>query len=178
MVLPVSAATLSRASITLNKYSSATCGAACCGLRKSDAFRHRLAAADFAGKAAPSERTPHQRADFLIEAERHELPLVFAANERVVNLVRNITRVAEAIGNGQRLHQVPAGKIRRGNVADLSFADKLVERVLHFFNGRKRVKAVQVVDVDVVGAEAAKACLKRVAQMVARRAFVIGARSR
>ena len=47
----------------------------------------------------------------LIEAERHQFPFVFSADERIVNLMPDVTWPAVAIGDGERLHQVPAGKI-------------------------------------------------------------------
>ena len=74
-------------------------------------FGQRLAAANLAGKPAPAERTPHQGADFLVEPERHQFPLVLAAYQRVVNLVGDEAGPPVAVGDGQRLHQVPAGKI-------------------------------------------------------------------
>ena len=122
----------------------------------------RLAAADFAGQAAPAERTPDQRADPLVEAEGHQLPLVFSADQRVIDLVGDIPRPAVAVGDGQGLHQVPAGKVGAGDVADLALADEGVQGVLYLFDGGEGVEAVQVVDVDVVGAEAAQASFKAV----------------
>ena len=71
-------------------------------------LRARRAAANFSGEAAPAERTPDQRADFLIDAERHEFPFVIAADERIVDLVGDVSRPAVALGDGERLHQVPA----------------------------------------------------------------------
>ena len=92
-VLPVSFATASSASTTLNRYSSATGGpASASSCRAGASLRGRLAAADLAGEAAPAERAPHHRADALVEAERHQLPFVVAADQRVVGLVRDVAR--------------------------------------------------------------------------------------
>ena len=77
----------------------------------------------------------------------------------------DIARLAVAVGDGERFHQVPAGKIGARDVTDLALADKVFERVLHLFDGRERVEAVEVVDVDVVGAEPPQAVFKRAAQM-------------
>ena len=52
----------------------------------------RLAAADLAGEPAPAERAPDHRADALVERQRHQLPLVVAADERVVRLVGDVAR--------------------------------------------------------------------------------------
>ena len=70
------------------------------GLVQAAALRQRLAAADLAGQAAPAERAPDQRADALVEAERHQLPLVVAADQRVVDLVGDIARPAVPVGDG------------------------------------------------------------------------------
>jgi hypothetical protein len=53
-------------------------------------FRQWLAAADLAGETSPAERAPDQRADFLVEGERHQLPLVLAADQRIVDLMGSI----------------------------------------------------------------------------------------
>ena len=82
----------------------------------------------------PSGR-PHDRAHALIEAERHQFPFVVAADQRVIGLVGDIARQAIAIGNSQRLHQMPAGEIRYADIADLAGADQIVERRQHFFGG-------------------------------------------
>ncbi len=87
-----------------------------------------LVAADFAGKAAPAERRPDQRAHALIERERHELPLVIAADQRVVDLVADVLGPAVTLGYGKGLHKVPAGKVGAGDVADLAGEDEVVER--------------------------------------------------
>src|SRR5580658_1291544 len=142
------------------------------GMESAD-LGQRLAAADSAGKASPAQRTPHQRAHFFFEGEGHQLPLVFTPDERVVNLVGDKARPAVAVGDGERFHQVPAGKIGASDVTYLALAVKFVQRVLHFFDWRHGVEAVQVIDVDIVGTQAAQAGLERAAQMNARRAKIV-----
>ena len=53
--------------------------------------------------------------------------------------------------------------------------DQRVERVEGLLDGRERVEAVHVVDVDVVGAEALQAGVALVKDVKARRADVVGA---
>ena len=138
-------------------------------------FGERLAAADFAGEAAPAERAPDERADALVEGEGHQLPLVVAADEGVVDLVADVARPAVTLGDGEGLHEVPAGEVGAGDVADLAAADERVEGVEDFFDGRERVEAVHVVDVDVVGAEAVEAGFEGSDEVVAGGADVVGA---
>ena len=57
---------------------------------KSAHFRQRLAAADLAGEAPPTQRTPHQSAYAFGKRLRHQPPLVISAHERVVDLVTDI----------------------------------------------------------------------------------------
>ena len=52
---------------------------------------------------------------------------------------------------------MPAGEIRAGDVADFAALDEAVESAEGLFDGRGRVEAVHVVDVDVIGAEATEA---------------------
>ena len=107
--------------------------------------------------------------------ERHQLPLVVAADERVVDLVADVPRPAVALGDGERLHEVPAGEVGAGDVANLAFADHLVEGVEGLFDGRGGVEGVQVVDVDVVGVEALEGAFERGGEVVARAADVVRA---
>ena len=96
-VLPVSSATASSASTTWYRYSSATGGPHVGRLAVQAARRRqRLAAADLAGEPAPAERAPDHRADPLVERQRHQLPLVVAADQRVVGLVGDVARQAVA----------------------------------------------------------------------------------
>jgi hypothetical protein len=138
-------------------------------------FGQGLAAADFAGEASPTEGTPDERADFLVEAEGHQLPLVVTADERVVDLMSDVAGEAVTVRDGERLHQVPAGEIGAGDVADFAFANELVEGVERLFDGREGVEGVHVVDVDVIGLEAAQTAFDLAAQVITRGAFVVRA---
>ena len=53
--------------------------------------RQWMAAADFAGQASPAQRTPDDGAYALIDAQRHQLPLVVTTDYRVVDLVGYVT---------------------------------------------------------------------------------------
>ena len=108
-----------------------------------------------------------------VETERHQLPLVVAADQRVVGLMRDIARPAVSIRHGQRLHQMPAGKVGAADVADLARPHQIVERAQRLFDRRDGVEAVQLIEVDVVGAEPAQAGLARRDQVVPRGADVV-----
>ena len=133
----------------------------------------RLAAADLAGQPAPAQRAPDDRADLLVERQRHQLPFVVAADQRVVRLMGDIAGQAVFLRDRQRLHQVPAGEVRAADVADLAGAHQVVQRAEHFLDRRRRVEGVQLIEVDVVGAQPPQAPLDGADQVVARGADVV-----
>src|SRR5580658_974651 len=120
-------------------------------------FVQRLIAAKFAGEASPTERTPDYAADTFGDTERHEFPFVFAADEGVVRLMSDVTRPSVAFGDGQRFHEVPAGKIGAADVTDFAAVNQIVQGAESFFDGSERVEAVHLVDVNVIGFQAAQA---------------------
>ena len=93
-----------------------------------DAALQRLAASYPAGETPPTQRAPDQRADALIEGERHELPLIVAADKRIVDLVRHMAWPAVTLGNGERLHQLPAREVGGADIAQLAATDEPVNR--------------------------------------------------
>ena len=109
--------------------------------------------------------------------QRHQLPLVVAADQRVIRLVGDVARQAVLLRDGQRLHQVPAREIRAADVADLAGAHQVVERAQGLLDRRHRVEGVELVEVDVIGPQAAEALLDRVDQVEPRGADVVGARA-
>src|SRR6185312_796338 len=74
------------------------------GFRQAAHWRRRLIAADLSSEAAPTERAPDERSHALIEAKGHELPLVLAADERIVDLMRNVAGPAVAFAGRKRFH--------------------------------------------------------------------------
>ena len=150
-------------------------GAGFGGFVQAGDFGNRASAADFAGKTSPTEGAPDKRADFLIESERHQLPFIFAADEGVVDLMADVAGPAVTLGNRERLHEMPAGKIGAGDVADFAAFDEGVERFESFFDGREGVEGMHVVDVDVIDAEAAEAVFAGLDQMMTGGAEVVRA---
>ncbi len=72
----------------------------------------RLAAPDLAGELAPAERAPDHRADALVAAERHQLPLVVAVEQRVVGLMRDVARASRG---GPTRRATSSGASRRSS---------------------------------------------------------------
>ena len=90
----------------------------------------------------------------LVERERHQLVLGLARLQRVVDLLADEALQAAALGDAQRLHQLPGGVVRAADVADLAGAHQRVERVERLLQRRLPVPLVHLVEVDVVGAAA------------------------
>jgi hypothetical protein len=72
---------------------------------------------------------------------------------------------------------VPPREVRAGDVADLAARDEVVERTYGLFHRRVLVEAVHVVQVDVVGAEAAEAVLAGAHEEMPRRANIVRRRA-
>ncbi|MDT4849327.1 hypothetical protein FQZ97_834450 [compost metagenome] len=87
--------------------------------------------------------------------------------------MRHVARIAVALGHRQRLHQVPAREVRRAHITQLARAHEVVERGQRFFDRRARIEAVQLEQVDVVGAQPLQRRIDRLHEVMARRAHVV-----
>ena len=110
---PVSAATSSIASTTAYKCSSGTGGPLSAVFVQPADLRAAACRAGSCPSAGPipADSTPARRpsdpAPSGINSHSYSRP-----EQRIVHLVRHVSRPAVAVGHGQRLHQVPSGKIR------------------------------------------------------------------
>jgi len=138
------------------------------GLVQAAASGQGLAAAHLAGQAAPTERAPHDGAQALVLPQRHQLPFVVAADQRVVALVGHVALQAESVGGGERFHQLPAGEVGHAEVPHLAGAHQVVQRGQHLLNWRHRIEGVQLQDVDVVSLQTLQRRVGRFDQVVAR----------
>ena len=89
------------------------------------------------------------------------------ANSRIVRLVSDVAGPAVALGNGERLHEMPSGKIGAGDVADFAALDEGIECFESFFGWCERVESAHVIDVDVIDVEAAEAVFAGLNQVMA-----------
>ena len=118
--------------------------------------------AEAAGEEAAAERGVGDEADAELAQRRQHLVLDVAAEERVL-----------ALDGGHRVHRVRgADRLRRRLaepvVADLALLHQLGQRPDGLLDRRVRVHAVLVVEVDVVGAEAAQRALDRLPHVLRR----------
>ena len=82
----------------------------------------------------------------------------------------HVARVAMAIRNGKRLHQMPAREIGGADVTDLAGADDLVERRQGFLDGRIVVLTMQLEEIDAVRSEPPQRPVDGLDQVLAGRA--------
>src|ERR1700691_175210 len=134
-----------------------------------------MIAANLSGQTTPTQRAPDHAAYAFGEAEGHQLPFVFAADQRVVGLMRNVARPAVAIGSGKSFHQVPAGEIGAAGVTDFPAANQHVKGAQSFFGWSERIETMKLEKIDVIGLQTAKAAFDRIDQMKARGANVVRA---
>src|SRR5665647_419826 len=117
----------------------------------------RVAETVLARRVAPGERRPGEHAQALLARHRQQLHLEVAGDDRVVGLHADEAGPAVAIADAQRLLDLPGGEIGDSDVEDLAHAHEIAERLERLLDGRARVDAMDLVEVDVVGAEAAQA---------------------
>ena len=94
----------------------------------------------------------HQ-ADAHVGAHRHQLGLVLAAQQVVLVLHRDEPRPAAEVGGVLELGELPRVHRGRAEVADLARLDDVVQRLHRLLDRGVGVEAVDLVEVDVVGAE-------------------------
>ena len=127
----------------------------------------------FAGQAPPSERAPDQRAKTLVGGKRHQFGFVGAADQRIIDLMRDETRPAVAIGDRLRLHDLPAGIVGNAGITDLAPGDQSVERAHDFLGRCRSVEGMELEQIDIVGAQAPQRILDRADQPGAGRAPIL-----
>ena len=98
-----------------------------------------------------------------------------AGEQRIIDLLRDVARGAEPVGDGQGFHQVPAGVVGATDIANLAGPYKIVERPQGFLERRERIEAVGLIEVDVIRAETAQAGLAGFDEVAARESGFVGA---
>ena len=130
--------------------------------------RHPLA-----GQAAARQRAPGDHPHALVSAQRQHLALFLAVEQVVVVLHGDEARPAVALGDVLGLGELP-GMHRRGpDVARLAALHDIVEGLHGLFDGRRVVPAVDLIQVDVVHAEAAQAIVNAGEDGLAREAAAV-----
>ena len=83
------------------------------------------------------ERAPDHQPDPLVLQQRRDLALEVAAGDGVVGLQRGEARPAVAVGDAERLHDLPGRPVRAADIADMALAHEVLERA-HGLLDRRR----------------------------------------
>ena len=122
------------------------------------ALRRRRVALVLAGQKPARQREERQQPHPVRLDRRHELALDVAHDEAVLVLARDEGVEVPRVGRPLRLDHLPGGEVRAADVADLALADEVVEGAQRLLDRRQRVGAVELVEVDPVGAGGAAGC--------------------
>src|SRR6478672_9926191 len=126
-----------------------------------------------AGQQATGKRTPYEKADLFRLQQGNDFPFEIAAGDRVISLKRvesgQIPELADAKGFGE----LPCLPVGAADVADLSLLHQGVESAKRLFDRGHGIVAMDLVQIDMVGLQAAETGLHSVHNVAAGSADVI-----
>ena len=126
--------------------------------------RRRLARRVLAGQHPARQRAVGHDADAVVAAGRQHLDLGHAVHGVVVGLGGHGTVDAQVVAQAHHLGVLPAAEVADPEVARLARGENVADRAQGLLERRGLVGLVQVIDVDVIGAEAIQALIDRAQQ--------------
>ena len=127
-----------------------------------------------ARQPAAGQRAVGQDAHAVAQAGREDVVLDRAGQDRVRRLLRAEALAASALGCPLRLDDLRRGDRRGAEGADLARVDEVGERAERLVDVGARIEAVDLVEVDPVGAQPAQRALDRLGDPAPRRAAAVG----
>src|SRR5205085_4248802 len=114
----------------------------------------------------------------LVATEGNHLSLFFAI-EKII-LVLHGDELRQAVGLSERLQlcKLEGVHARCADVERLAGADHCIEPLKYLLEGRKRIEAMDLIEIDIVGAEAAQAVVDGMPNVFPRQSLLIGVGSR
>ncbi len=131
-------------------------------------------ALEAAGEEATTEGGPGDHAEALIEAEGDHLTFFFPVSEVVVILHGNEFCCAGFVRDVVELGKLPSVHRGSAEVKSFSLLDDAVESVHNFLGGSGVIVTVDLVEIDVVGLEAAEAVFDGVVEVLTTEPFLVG----
>ena len=119
----------------------------------------RTSRVNFPDRKPPARGLQTSRPSPWSRIERDRVALDVASRQRVVGLRALEALEAPPLRYAQRLHQLPGLEVRAADVAHLARADQVGQRAQRLVDGGLGVGAVDLVEVDAVGAEPLQARL-------------------
>ena len=129
--------------------------------RSPRSFGDRSPGQVLAGEDAARDRRVRRDAKAIVVACRQDLHFGDPVEQVVIGLAHHRRRHSLRFALVDDFRDAPAAEIRHAEIADLAGADQAADRVDGLGQRRVGVVAVQVVDVDVVGAKARAGCRRR-----------------
>src|SRR5258705_12954751 len=129
------------------------------------------------GEQATGERAPNEEADLFGFQKRNEFALEVATGDGVVGLERIEAGEILELGDAQGLGDLPGLPVRDADVADLALGDEGVKSAKSLFDRGDGGVRMDLVEIDVVCLEAAKAGFNGIHNVSTRGADVIAARA-
>jgi hypothetical protein len=126
-----------------------------------------------AGEPSSAERAPDEHAHPQTLRDGQDVELDLPHDDRVRRLFRPEAGEPIAFGDPGRFLELPAGVRRGPEVPDLASPLEIRERAQGFVDRRLRFRAVDLVEVDIVGAEAPQRALDLAHDPQARVALVV-----
>ena len=122
-------------------------------------IRCRFIRTEFARQVAPSQRTPNHKPKILIFDQWDNIPLQVPSCYGVVRLDRFKLFQTLQSGYTQCFHDLPRGHITEANVANLSCFDQIRQSSKGLLERRKWIKAMKLVQIDMVNLKTLKASI-------------------
>src|SRR5262249_8739445 len=130
-------------------------------------------AAVFAREQAAGDRAPDEDAETLVDRDRDEFVFSLARLQSVMDLLGNEALVIVALGDVERLHDVPAGIIGAADIADLALLHEGIEGLHRLLERGRAVPLMHLVEVDMIGPETLEAGFRLLDDMPAREAPIV-----
>src|SRR5712664_2165780 len=126
-----------------------------------------------AGQQATGKRTPYEQADLFGLQQGNDFPFEIAAGDRVISLKRVEPGQVLELGDAKGFGNLPCLPVRAADVADFSLLHQGVESAKRLFNRGHGIVAMNLVQIDMVGLQAAETGFYSVHNVAARSADVI-----
>src|SRR5262249_46516715 len=138
-------------------------------------FGAQRAGLAISGKQSTRQRTPWDYSDAFCPAERNHFTFFFPVNKVVVVLHGDKTGEAVTFRRVKHLGKLPCVHGRGADVTCFPGFDHISQRVERFFNGSFVIEAMNLVEVIIIGPQAAQTGVNSMQDVLARKPFLIGA---
>src|SRR6202035_5415841 len=126
-----------------------------------------------AGQEATGKRTPYEQANLFGLQQGSDFPFEIAAGDRVISLKRVESGQVPELAGAKGFGELPCLPVGAADVADLSLRHQGVESAKRLFNKGHGIVAMNLVQIDMVGLQAAETVVYGVNNVAARSADVI-----